>query len=550
MPVCDDFPGPSCPSPWRASAEEQAAYIWQNIVYTRLAGGGPIFHFMLHDDCGNVVAVDSPDGFGIHKNESSSFCSPANGEGRIGATAFRLANRYFPGTELVWADIQEQKARRAAFYDPESHERRMLAFAITDQPFTAQIPATGTQARRISLDGSETVITPTNGYYAIDLPGATNRNWPNAEGGYDMGIYGSPYLLIEKDTLPPLAGVIGLPDTSPPEFSMEWWAVDWGAGMQSVELWAQIDGGEWSLWREGLADSGTLTYTGEIGQQVAFAAVGIDVLGQVSRTLTAQAWTEIGEPPTHAQVTGRVIDPSGQGVFSVTVSIGAVMTTTDASGDFKLAVPFGVWDVTVEGRMVSRARSFAEESLLLLVHAPGGNAVVNGDFENGETGWTIGGSSPSAVEQQPGTSDHALRLATTFIANPGVPGGEGSDGGNSTWSQSMQIPTGHPFLALAYRVESQESSADHDKFEAIVVAENQPPVYLIVQPTSSDWQYRFFDLSAYAGQSATLILNVYETSPNRRTSALVDQIVLSDVSRTLPPDSVLTNFLYLPGVMR
>ena len=114
----------------------------------------------------------------------------------------------------------------------------------------------------------------------------------------------------------------------------------------------------------------------------------------------------------------------------------------------------------------------------------------------------------------------------------------------------MQIPTGHPFLALAYRVESQESSADHDKFEAIVVAENQPPVYLIVQPTSSDWQYRFFDLSAYAGQSATLILNVYETSPNRRTSALVDQIVLSDVSRTLPPDSVLTNFLYLPGVMR
>ncbi len=550
VPVCDDFPGPNCPSPWRATAEEQAAYIWQNIVYTRLAGGGPIFHFMLHDDCGNVVAVDSPDGFGIHKNENSSYCSPANGEGRIGATAFRLANQYFPGTELVWANIQEQKARRVAFYHPESHERRLLTFAITDQPAVAQIPAAGTQARRISLDGSETVITPTNGYYAIDLPGATNHNWPNANGGYDMGIYGSPYLLIEEDTLPALAGVVELPDASPPEFPVEWWAVDWGAGVESVELWTQIDDGEWSLWREGLADSGSLTYAGELGQQVAFAAVGIDKLGLVSRKLTAQAWTTISEPPTQAQVAGKVIDPSGQGVYSVTVSIGAVSATTDASGDFQLAVPFGVWDVAVEGRVVNRARSFAEDSLLLLVHAPGGNAVVNGDFENGQAGWTIGGSSPSAVEQQPGTNDHALRLATAFVANLGVPGAEGSDGGNSTWSQQVQVPAGRPFLALAYRVESQESSADQDKFEVILAAENRSPDYLIVQPAGSPWQYRFFDLSAYAGQTATLILNVYETSPNRRTSALVDGIVLSDVSRTPPVEFAPTNFLFLPGVMR
>lgn len=547
VPVCDDFPGPRCPSPWRATAEEQAAYIWQNIAYTRLAGGGPIFHFMLHDDCGNVVAVDSPDGFGIHKNENSSYCSPANGEGRIGATAFRLANEYFPGTELVWANIQEQKARRVAFYHPQSRERRLLTFAITDQPVIAQIPATGSQARRIALDGSETVITPTNGYYAIDLPGATNRNWPNGNDGYDIGIYGSPYLLIEKDTLPPLAGVIELPDSSPPEFSVGWWAVDWGAGIESVELWAQIDGGEWTLWRAGLADSGTLTYTGEMGQQVAFAALGIDKLGQVSRTLTAQAWTKIGEAPTHAQVVGRVIDPSGQGVFSATVAIGGVLTTTDASGDFQLAVPFGVWDVAVEGRVVNRGRSFAEDSLLLLVHAPGGNGVVNGDFESGQAGWTIGGSSPSAVEQQPGTSDHALRLATAFVSNPGVPGAEGSDGGNSTWSQQVQVPAGRPFLALAYRVESQESSTDHDKFEVIVAAEGRLPDYPIVQQTSSGWQYRFFDLSAYAGQSVTLILNVYETSPHRRTSALVDQIVLSDVAReTFTP----SYFLYAPAVMR
>ena len=35
VPVCNDYPGPTCPSPWRASANEQASYIWQNIAYTQ-----------------------------------------------------------------------------------------------------------------------------------------------------------------------------------------------------------------------------------------------------------------------------------------------------------------------------------------------------------------------------------------------------------------------------------------------------------------------------------------------------------------------------------
>ena len=43
VPVCNDYPGPSCPSPWRATPDEQASYVWQNVAYTRLAGGGPIF---------------------------------------------------------------------------------------------------------------------------------------------------------------------------------------------------------------------------------------------------------------------------------------------------------------------------------------------------------------------------------------------------------------------------------------------------------------------------------------------------------------------------
>ncbi|MCL4835599.1 MAG: hypothetical protein KJZ86_24380 [Caldilineaceae bacterium] len=549
VPVCNDFPGPTCPSPWRATAEEQAAYIWQNVAYTRLAGGGPIFHFMLHDDCGNVVAVDSPDGFGLHRNESSSYCSPADGAGRLAATAFGLANRYFPGTELVWANIQEQKVRRVAFFHPQSRERRLLTFAITDQPAVARIPAAGSQARRIGLDGSESLIRPVDGFYTVDVAGATNRNWPDGGDGYDMGIYGAPWLLIEEDTLPPTAAVNPLPPTSPETFTVGWQAVDWGAGVAAVELWTQIDGGGWVLWKDGLAATGSLTYTGVLSQQVAFAAVGIDKLGQTTSPLAVQAQTRISQPPTTAtaSVTGRVINPEGRGVFSATVAVGEVLGVTDAKGDFQLAVPFGLWDVAVNGQVLNRGRAFESDALLLLLYAPGGNSVVNGDFEAGETGWQTGGSSPSALEQQPGTSDRALRLATAFVPNPGVPGAEGSDGGNSTRSQQVEIPPGRPFLALAYQVESQESGPEHDKFEVIVVAEGRSPDYLLVQHTSSFWRYRFFDLSAYAGQRVTLILNVYETSPHRRTSALVDQVVIGDVAA---PNFTPSFYLYVPGVMR
>ena len=59
--------------------------------------------------------------------------------------------------------------------------------------------------------------------------------------------------------------------------------------------------------------------------------------------------------------------------------------------------------------------------------------------------------------------------------------------------------------------------------------DGQAANYLLVQRQGSGWQYRSFDMGQYAGKEITLILNVYETSPNRRTSALVDLVTLSDV---------------------
>ena len=164
-----------------------------------------------------------------------------------------------------------------------------------------------------------------------------------------------------------------------------------------------------------------------------------------------------------------------------------------------------------------------------MLYSPGTNAVTNGDFESDFSGWTKSGSSTSAIEAQAGTSDHALRLASGFVPNDGVPGTEGSDGGNSTVSQRLTVPTGRPYLAFAYKMETAEPTTGTDSFEVIAVEDGQPANYMLVQRQSSGWRYRSFDMGQYAGKEITLILNVYETSPNRRTSALVDLITLSDV---------------------
>ena len=78
-------------------------------------------------------------------------------------------------------------------------------------------------------------------------------------------------------------------------------------------------------------------------------------------------------------------------------------------------------------------------------------------------------------------------------------------------------------------VDTAEPDTGNDSFEVIAVEDGQPANYMLVQRQSSGWQYRSFDMARYAGKEINLIFNVYETSPNRRTTALVDVVTLSNV---------------------
>ncbi|MBA3530701.1 MAG: hypothetical protein H0T73_02110 [Ardenticatenales bacterium] len=292
VPVCGDAIGPPCPDAHRANSEGQAAYIWQNVAYTRLANGGPIFHFQLHDDCGNEARSAPPaDAFGLVSNEGDHPCVPHRAQPRLAYSAYQLAARYFPQTQVLWDDTQEG-VRRVAFYHPATRERRILVWMTGDSSGIARVPATAAQGRRIGVDGSYQDMTPVNGEYQIPLPGSTNMR----RSGSATYIGGLPYLLIERDAQPPTT-TLALKTLSELEFEVTWQASDLGSGLLDVSLWMQIDDGKWQRWLGDLPAEGDTAAEGTAGHRYRFALLATDGAGNALTTPIAQAELSLGAKP-------------------------------------------------------------------------------------------------------------------------------------------------------------------------------------------------------------------------------------------------------------
>lgn len=543
VPVCDDYPGPACPSPYRGNPVHQASYIWQNIAYTRIGkANGPIFHFMLHDDSGNGC-TNPGDAFGIYRNEPENGCNPANAEARVGVTAFRLANQYLSDVQLVWADIQDGKVRRVAFFDPVTKERRLLTWAIGSQDANAVIPAAGSSARRIYIDGSEVIMSPSNGVYSIPVSRATNQSQPNSA-TYTIG--GPPYLLVERDTLPPQGAILDLPAVSTSPFNVRWQVNDYGSPIQggSVVIWVRANGGNWSQWRTGQNAAGNDFFEGDVDSRYEFGITATDQAGNSAGSPTPLAETLVADETTMMFAYGIIRNVRGQFTPATQITVGPMNTLSSWNGQFGIGVPVGQWDVKVNGQTVIEGQNHIQSNFFDLLLPPANNAIANGWFEQTDgagniNAWSKSGSSPLGVELLPGTQDNVLHLATGFVPGTGVPGTEGSAGGNSTISQNITIPAGTPYLAFRWRVDTGETDGGngscsnpnvlHDKFEIIIIANNQPH-YIHCQETGQEWANGFINVSQFAGQPVTLIFNLYESSPNRRTSAKIDQVMLGEAA--------------------
>ena len=195
VPVWDDYPGPTWDpkSPYRATKEEQAAYVIQSHAYALYAGARVIFHFQLHDDCGN--GPDAHDAYGLFRNPPQSVCYPSDAAARPSYQAYRVVAEQFRELQPLWRQTPNGDHELIAFYRPSTGQRLIVMWATQGYDVQASVAAVSTSAALMDMYGSVRAIAPQNGYYVVDLPRATNQNLPNSA---EYMIGGAPFILLEK----------------------------------------------------------------------------------------------------------------------------------------------------------------------------------------------------------------------------------------------------------------------------------------------------------------------------------------------------------------
>jgi len=212
LPVWDDYPGPTWDpnSGYRGTREEQAAYVVQSAAYAIWLGARVIFHFMLHDDCGN--GPDSHDAFGLYRNPDPAPCYPSDAGARPAAAAYQLVATHLRGATPLWRlrttngqtdwNACTGQVEWFAFQRPDG-ARVLLAWTRLNVPATITVTAIAPQGIIYDVrTGAATGVRPANGIYTFSLPPATNYNTPTLcnparQKQGEAAVGGIPLFLVE-----------------------------------------------------------------------------------------------------------------------------------------------------------------------------------------------------------------------------------------------------------------------------------------------------------------------------------------------------------------
>jgi len=313
VPVWDDFPAtyyevPS-DSPWRGTMEEQAAYVIQNVALAFHYDVERYYHFMLHDDCGNTPQ----DAFGLRQNVWPYGCNPLDtypdGKRRPSYAAYQLAAEQLRDPDPLWRE-KENGQDQIAFYQADDKSRVLALWATGGVTVTATISATGETAQLYWIEpvpsGTEwgttgisrtLALTPAGGLYTLTLPPATNQNsGVPTDTNYYIG--GRPYLLVERDTLPPTSVVASLPPTSTAGFEVHWSGEDPGSGIASYDVWVSEGGGPLQPWITATTAT-SASFTGAYSNTYGFAVSARDRAGNEEAVPTAPDTITVVGPDTY-----------------------------------------------------------------------------------------------------------------------------------------------------------------------------------------------------------------------------------------------------------
>lgn len=330
VPAWDDYPGPvwDPKSGLRATTTEQADFVVQNAFFALFAGADAIFHFQLYDGCGNQPAfTDFPphngelcdangrlitdptkpcagDANGLFTNPSDAICfsqHPTPASPRPNFNAFHLLTTHLQGVEPLWrtrpggSEPNNGPQEIIALYKPSTGQRFIAMWARFGQAQTAIIAAQAANATLIYPDGTSQTIFPSNGFYQVQLPAATNQN-----AFWDPTLYmigGSPRILVEQgpatiDSTPPTVtswAVVNKPDYT--QIALYWQGNDHGgSGMQDYSVAVAVDNGPLTPWLTNTAATHAI-YESQPGHRYQFEIRGRDYAGNLSTSRTQWVFT-------------------------------------------------------------------------------------------------------------------------------------------------------------------------------------------------------------------------------------------------------------------
>ncbi len=313
----NDYPGPTWATradqiQWRATEQEQAAYVIQNAAFAFLAGADKVFHFQLYDDCGNqprgttfaphdgslcdTGAICVGDALGLLRNESSNVCfnqHPQPGTPRPAYHAFNLAAVMLGPDEMIPLTGYMLDGRwRVVFAKPSTGEIFTLLWDESGQPGEMAIGAHGTQTLMTRMDGYQEWLAPNAGTYHIRLDPATNQ--AQSPGSPYTYMIGGPPVFVAEQTDQSIVCVLPLLDLSRTAALVKWRSND--PGITRYEIYYRDDSseaGEWVRWIE-TDRPGDEIFAAGIGRSYSFFARGLTADGQWTADQPyAQAWTTL-----------------------------------------------------------------------------------------------------------------------------------------------------------------------------------------------------------------------------------------------------------------
>ena len=565
VPVWDDFPatayGIPSDSPWRGTMEEQAAYLIQNAALAFYHGVELYYHFMLHDDCGNVPGVDA---FGLRQNFSPHPCNPPGtnpqGKRRPSYAAYQLVVEQYRDLTPLWRTKGSGKDQ-VALYRPDDKSRVLALWATGGVTVTTTVGATGDTGQLYWMEPISSplgttgitrtlTLTPTAGEYTFTLPPATNQNSdPPSTTEYSIG--GRPYLLVESDTLPPISSVEPLPPASGLGFVVRWGGEDLGSGIASYDVFYNVDGGPFTAWFIETLDT-SASCAGTVGSTFGFAVRARDRAGNVEPIPTApQATTLVvaGIP-----VWGTVIDADGGMVVGATVTISGTNTLSEViSGEgglwlttvsedeyafYASASGYGTWPAP-------RHVTVSDSTHITLTLAPPVNAMAAGDFE-GPHVWDAWARPNGEVSLSTEAFDgQAAALLGSGAGCPVTCLQNGQPGKLWTLRQTVSVPQGRwPTLSFLSATSTSQTDFDYAWLEVVILDDGQPN-YLVPWGEmwrASDWVLSSLDLSAWQGQTVDVLFQVVHCS-NQSFTATLDRVSVG--SAALPSHRV-----FLPLTMK